>query len=54
MINPAKCAEEITFLGYTVNKDGIKPVVELVEAIRNFPKPNVIRALKISKYGQLI
>ena len=49
VINPAKCVfgvEEITFLGYTVNKEGIKPVAERVEAIRNFPKPSITRALR--------
>ena len=49
VINSAKCvfgAEEIIFLGYTVNKDGIKPVAERVEATRNFPKPNVIRTFR--------
>jgi hypothetical protein len=38
VINSAKCefgAREITFLGYTVNADGIKPLVERVDAIVN-------------------
>ena len=49
MVNPVKCvfgAEEITFLDCTVNKDVIKPVAERIEAIRNFPKPTVTRALR--------
>lgn len=36
IINPAKCVfgvNKITFLGYTVNKHGIKPLTERVEAL---------------------
>ena len=46
VVNPAKCVFgvlEITFLGYTVSKDGIKPHADRVEAIREFPKPTIIR-----------
>jgi hypothetical protein len=42
VINSAKCefhAREITFLGYTVNADGIKPLAERVNAIVNVPLP---------------
>lgn len=41
VINPAKYefgSSEITFLGYTVNADGIKPLVERVKVIVNVPK----------------
>ena len=49
VINPAKCVfgmNEITFLGYTVNQDGIKPMSERVDAILKFPKPATIKILK--------
>lgn len=49
MINPLKYVfgvSEIIFLGYNVNKDGIKPLAECVEAIRKFPKSTIIRALR--------
>ena len=42
VINPTKCefgVHEITFLGYSVNSDGIKPPPERVEAIIKLSKP---------------
>ena len=41
-INPSKCnlfADEITFIGYKVNKHGVSPDEKKVSAIKNFPKP---------------
>lgn len=49
VININKCVfgqEEISFLGYTINKFGIKPLESKVSAIRNFPQPNTISQLK--------
>ncbi|CAK9814075.1 Transposon Ty3-G Gag-Pol polyprotein [Anthophora plagiata] len=42
VINSTKCVfgvNEITFLGYAVNANGIKPLAERVEAVADFPKP---------------
>jgi hypothetical protein len=37
---------EITFLGYTINADGIKPIASRVEAIVNAPKPTYAKELR--------
>lgn len=55
VINPV----EITFLEYTVNKDGIKPLASRVEVIREFPKFTVMRKLRkflgmVNFYGRFI
>ena len=42
VINPSKCkfgVEELEFLGYTVNKHGIRPLEERVLALKCFPQP---------------
>lgn len=49
VINLNKCVfgqEEISFLGYTINKTGIKPLESKVSAIRNFPQPTTVSQLK--------
>ena len=49
VINPSKCefdVSEITFLGYSVNADGIKPPTERVKAILKIPKPADIKQLR--------
>ena len=49
VINPSKCQfgiSELVFLGHVVNKDGIKPLPEKVEALRNFPRPTTQRKLR--------
>ncbi|XP_076176653.1 uncharacterized protein LOC143151438 [Ptiloglossa arizonensis] len=49
VINAAKCTfgvSEIEFLGYTVSRDGVKPLAERVEAIRNFAKPITVKLLR--------
>jgi hypothetical protein len=49
VVNPAKCVfgvNEITFLGYTVNIDGIKPIAARVDAIVNEPKPTDAKVLR--------
>lgn len=48
-INPSKCVfgqPEVKFLGFTVNKEGIKPPVEKVAAICEYPKPKTIEELR--------
>lgn len=48
-INPSKCVfgqSELKFLGFTVNKDGIKPPAEKVAAICNYPQPKTIDELR--------
>ncbi|XP_076660505.1 uncharacterized protein LOC143363862 [Halictus rubicundus] len=49
VINPAKCVfgvSEIEFLGYSVTRDGVKPLPERVEAIGEFPRPDTIKVLR--------
>ena len=49
VINPTKCefgVHEITFLGYSVNSDGIKPPPERVEAIIKLSKPANAKQLR--------
>ncbi|KAG6438787.1 hypothetical protein O3G_MSEX000224 [Manduca sexta] len=49
VINPSKCVfgvSEVTFLGYRISASGTKPLDEKVQAIRNFPVPNNVRALR--------
>ncbi|GFR14806.1 gag-pol polyprotein [Trichonephila clavata] len=41
-INPPKClfgASQISFLGHKITSNGLKPVPEKVEVIRNVPEP---------------
>lgn len=48
-INVAKCEfgkAQITFLGHLVTADGIQPLPERVEVIRNYPKPALAKELK--------
>lgn len=48
-INTSKCAfgkTELTFLGYNVTCDGIKPDEEKVKAISEYPQPNTIEELR--------
>lgn len=48
-INLAKCVfgeKEVKYLGYTVNRAGIKPLKERVEIIENYPKPKNISELR--------
>lgn len=47
IININKCGQnEISFLGYTINKSGIKPLESKVSAVRNFPQPKTVSDLK--------
>jgi cleavage and polyadenylation specificity factor subunit 1 len=49
VINVAKCqynCSEVTFLGHTVNAQGILPDPERVEPVMNFPQPNTVKELR--------
>ena len=41
-------ASEITFLGYTVNKDGFMPDSKLVQGISSLPIPRSVKGLQVS------
>ena len=48
-INPAKCVlgvKELCFLGHHVNKDGISPLPEQVQVIRDSPQPVTFSKLR--------
>ena len=48
-LNVEKCTsapEKLEFLGYLVNGEGIRPIPSRVEAILNYPKPQVIADLR--------
>ena len=43
VINPTKCVlgvPELEFLGHLVSKDGIQPLEDKVQVIREFPPPH--------------
>lgn len=49
VINPSKCnlgAEEVTFLGYTVNAKGTLPPTEKVKALREYTLPKTVGGLR--------
>ena len=49
VINPAKCefgVPELSFLGFQVDKHGIRPLEERVSALQDFPQPTSQRQLK--------
>ena len=49
VINPTKCTfgvKEITFLGFTVNSKGIRPLEERVDAVQNFAEPKTVKQLR--------
>ena len=48
-LNTSKCVlgvPDIEFLGYLINKDGIRPTSDKVEAIKKFSKPETIAELR--------
>ncbi|KFD67010.1 hypothetical protein M514_20876 [Trichuris suis] len=48
-INPAKCtltAQSLTFLGHQIDKDGVSPSPDEVEAIRVFPTATTTKQLR--------
>ena len=45
IINPAKCllgVTELNFLGHHVTQDGVSPLSEQVQVIRDFPQPSTL------------
>ena len=49
VINPNKCvlgADSLEFLGHQVDKHGIRPLEEKVDAVRHFPRPTSQRKLR--------
>lgn len=48
-LNVAKCTfgqQTLSYLGYTITTDGIKPTNEKVEAIKTYPRPETIQQLR--------
>lgn len=48
-INPSQCTlgvNEINFLGYRINSNGLTPMPEKVKAVKNFPQPNTVAKLR--------
>lgn len=48
-INPSKCVfgqRQVTFLGYTITQEGIKPPEDKVKVISDYPKPRNIEELR--------
>uniref|UniRef100_A0A1X7UWY9 RNA-directed DNA polymerase n=1 Tax=Amphimedon queenslandica TaxID=400682 RepID=A0A1X7UWY9_AMPQE len=49
LINPSKCkfgVSELVFFGHIVNKNGIRPLPEKIEALRTYPRPTTQRKLR--------
>lgn len=49
VINPAKCRfaqREVEFLGYLVNKDGLRPLPERVQALQDYKLPGTVKELR--------
>lgn len=49
VINLQKCKfaqEEVEFIGYIINKDGVRPVPERVAAVANFERPETVKELR--------
>ena len=49
VINPQKCifgVDQLNFLGHSVSKDGIRPLSDKVQAVRDFPVPTSPRQLR--------
>ena len=49
LINPAKCilgVSDLRFLGHHVNSEGVSPLPEQVQIIRDFPQPTSLRKLR--------
>lgn len=49
LINTSKCvfgASEVTFLGYRISSEGIKPLEDKVQAIKEFPQPTTVKQLR--------
>ena len=39
-------AAEVSYLGYTINGDGMKPGAEKLEAVKNFQMPNYVQKIR--------
>ena len=55
-LKPSKCTllqTEIQYLGHLITADGIKPLPDKLEAIRNFPVPRCLRDVTVF-YGCLL
>ena len=39
-------ASEVSYLGYTINGEGIKPGLEKLEAVKNFQMPNFVKKIR--------
>jgi len=49
LINPAKCVlsvSQLRFLGYHVNNQGVTPLLEQVQVIKDFSQPTSLRQLR--------
>lgn len=49
IINTAKCrfgVSAVSFLGYSISAEGVKPLDTKVEAIKSFPEPKTVRSLR--------
>lgn len=49
VVNSSKCvlgAEEVTFLGYRISKDGTRPPPERITALLDFPLPKTVEGLR--------
>jgi len=52
-LQPNKCEflkTEVTYLGYVISKDGIKPDSKKLEAVRQFPRPKTLKNIKNIKF----
>ena len=48
-VNLAKCSflqDEVTYCGYRISKEGIRPLIENVEAVRSAPEPTNVSELR--------
>uniref|UniRef100_A0A1X7UAF9 Reverse transcriptase/retrotransposon-derived protein RNase H-like domain-containing protein n=1 Tax=Amphimedon queenslandica TaxID=400682 RepID=A0A1X7UAF9_AMPQE len=62
VINPTKCqfgVSELVFLRHIVNKDGIRPLPEKIEALRTYPRPTTQQKLReflglINSYNRFV
>ena len=44
---------EVAYLGHVIGRDGVKPNSAKINAIKNFPKPTTVRAIRqfLGLYG---
>ena len=49
LIDPSKCELDIPqlqFLGHQINSQGIRPLLDKVQAVKGFPQPTTMRTLR--------